>query len=212
MTVACRRCGRDYDDALFELGRTLWCTCGDRVGIETPLRHLEDAEEQRFVADAMLGRLARWLRLLGIDCAFDAEIEDRELVRQGVTERRIILTRDRRLPQEWRVEAIHVVDAETLQAQLAEVLARFELAAALRPLTRCSRCNQLLVAASRSEIADRVPPRILRDHERFLRCPECGRAFWEGSHTERIRQTVDRLLGGSSGAPEATPHASVCRS
>ncbi len=193
MAVPCRNCGREYDVALFEFGRTIWCTCGSRVALEPRVRSLEPSAEKRFVADAMLGRLARWLRLLGFNCTHDARISDEELVRQGVLEKRIILSRDRRLPEEWGVRDIYLVREEKVRGQLAELLGRFDLAASIRLLSRCSGCNRLLEPARRSEISERVPPRILETHASFSQCPGCGRVYWEGSHTERIRRFVEVL-------------------
>ena len=69
VAVPCPRCGREYDVALFGFGRTIWCTCGGRVGLGPRRRSLQVPTEGRFIADAMLGKLARWLRLLGFDCA-----------------------------------------------------------------------------------------------------------------------------------------------
>jgi len=189
--IRCSQCRREYDEALFELGRTIWCTCGARVGIEPRIGSRKPSGEKRFLADAMLGRLARWLRLLGVDCAFDKEIGDRELVRRGIEEERIILTRDHRLPEEWWVRDIHLLRTTALHDQLAEVVGCFGLAPALRPLTRCSECNLVLVPTTRDAVADRVPPHALESSEVFSRCPGCERVYWEGSHAARIRQVGD---------------------
>jgi len=194
VAVRCRQCRREYEETLFELGRTIWCTCGARVGVEPRIRHVDPAEhEKRFAADAMLGRLARWLRLMGFDCTYDPEISDQALVHRGVLEGRIILTRDRRLPEEWWVRDIHIVEAEDLDDQLAEVTRRFELASTIRPLTRCSECNGVLERATREDVSGRVPERIEKTRANFMQCPGCGRTYWEGSHTARIRNVVERL-------------------
>jgi uncharacterized protein with PIN domain len=193
VAVPCRGCGREYDVTLFEFGRTIWCTCGSRVGIEPRTRGLRGVET-RFVADAMLGKLARWLRILGFDCAWDADVEDSDLVYRGVVEERIILTRDRALPEEWWVSDIHVVGAEEVRSQLVEVIRRFRLVGEIRLLTRCADCNLPLVNVAPGRVAARVPAGVRGGRERFTQCPGCERVYWEGSHTERIRRTVDRLL------------------
>jgi uncharacterized protein with PIN domain len=194
VAVPCPRCGREYDVALFAFGRTLWCACGSRVGAEARERRLGGPHAPRFFADAMLGRLARWLRLLGFDCAYEREIPDAELVRRAVDEERIVLTRDRALPEEWRIPGILVLASEALREQLREVLARFALAPEIRLFSRCNVCNLPLRAAPRSEVGARVPPRVLAAREAFAECPGCRRVFWQASHTQRIERVVDQVL------------------
>ena len=194
MAIPCPRCGRSYDVTLFEFGRTIWCTCGSRVGAETRVRRVDPTEEVRFVADAMLGKLARWLRLLGFDCLYAGDIADADLVRRAVEAGRVILTRDRALPEEWRVADIHVLRAETTFEQLSEVISRFELADSVRLFSRCSECNRELQPAPVADVADRVPERVLAGCESFWECPECDRVYWEGSHTLRIKRVVEQVL------------------
>jgi hypothetical protein len=193
--VPCPGCGREYDVALFQFGRTIHCTCGRRVGL-APRRRLPDAPPPRFLADAMLGRLARWLRLLGFDTAYSAHVADGDLVRRAVEEGRVILTRDRALPDEWRVSGVHVLGAETLLEQLRDVVGAFGLAPHVRPLSRCSECNGVLVRAPREEVAVEVPPRVLARQREFQRCPGCRRVYWRGSHATRMKRVVDRVLAG----------------
>lgn len=197
MGVPCPGCGRSYDVTLFAFGRTLHCACGERVGLAHRLPLRPAADPPRFLADAMLGRLARWLRLLGFDTAFEAHVADEALVRRALREGRAILTRDRALPAQWRVEDVLVLRAATLRGQLREVLDAFALAERIRPLTRCSVCNGPLRAARPDEVAARVPPRVLAAECDFRACPDCGRVYWRGSHTERILHAVDALTRGS---------------
>lgn len=199
MSVRCAGCGRAYRDELFASGRTFWCTCGRRVGAPVKVRRI--APEPRFFADAMLGRLARWLRLLGFDCAWELDIEDDVLVRRATEEGRIVLSRDRALAQEWRVSDIHLVASELLAEQLREVIGRFELADRIRPLSRCSRCNVALRPTTPSEVPGRIPPRVLEGRRVFRVCPRCGRVYWEGTHTDRIlRRLAEWLPGPAEGA------------
>jgi uncharacterized protein with PIN domain len=163
------------------------------VGVAPVDVHSEDPT--RFIADAMLGTLARWLRLLGFDTAWEPDIADAVLVRRSVVEGRIVLTRDRRLPQEWRVRAIHLIEADRPRAQVREVADRFNLAPRLRLLTRCSRCNTVLVPATRGQADGRVPPGVLAAADDLRRCPGCGRFYWSGSHVRRMRRMVEDMLG-----------------
>ncbi|MGD8328363.1 MAG: Mut7-C RNAse domain-containing protein [Acidobacteriota bacterium] len=192
MSVPCPRCGRQYDVTLFQFGRTIHCTCGERVGLQQRLRVERDAP--RFIADAMLGRLARWLRILGIDTAYEADIEDAELVRRALEEGRVILTCDRPLREEWRIEDILVLESWAVMEQLRAVVRHFGLQEHIRLFSRCSCCNALLRAASAQDAAQGAPEYVLRTSDEFQRCPSCGRVYWEGTHTERIRRTLADLL------------------
>jgi uncharacterized protein len=197
--VPCPGCHREYDVTLFEFGRTIWCTCGARVGLAPRVRELSHSGEVALFADAMLGKLARWLRLLGIDCAWEPEIEDAELVRRAVQERRILLTRDRRLPAEWRISGVYVLHGDEPFEQVREVLQHFDLGRAVRLFTRCSECNVPLVDAEPEQVAGRVPARVAAEQRAFRTCPRCGRVYWEGSHTDRIRRRAERLLAPPGG-------------
>jgi uncharacterized protein with PIN domain len=201
--VPCSRCGREYDVALFPFGRTIHCTCGNRVGLEPRVRDLGGAEP-RFAADAMLGRLARWLRILGFDTTWVAHIADGDLVRCAVEENRVILTRDRALPGEWRVSGVAVVASEDPLAQLREVAVRFDLARRVHLFTRCSRCNTPLEPASKAEARGSVPPRVWHAESRFRRCPDCARFYWSGSHTDRMRRVIDGVLASAAGSDGAS--------
>ena len=207
MAVPCAHCGREYDVALFGFGRTIWCTCGGRVGPGPRRRRLRVPTERRFIADAMLGKLARWLRLLGFDCAYDSEIADEDLVRRGIAEERIILSRDRALPEEWWTPRIYLIHEESLRHQLRELIRRFDLAASVRLLSRCSECNRVLEPVAEADVRERVPARVLATHDAFSECRECRRVYWEGSHTERIRRVVDDLLTASCPALAANDEA-----
>jgi len=192
MSVPCPGCGRSYDESRFAYGRTLWCACGARVA--GPVPPAADGAELRFAVDAMLGRLARWLRLLGFDAWYEADVADERLVRRALDDERWILTRDRALPVEWRAPRVHVVAAEAPFAQLREVVGAFDLGARARPFARCSRCNAALVPLAPEEAERRVPARVRERHERFLACPGCGRTYWEGTHVARMRRVLERTL------------------
>jgi uncharacterized protein with PIN domain len=200
MGVPCPRCGRAYDVALFQFGRTLHCTCGARVGLEPRLRSVSSPTGVRFSADAMLGRLARWLRIAGYDTRYEPHIADAELVRTALDERRIILTRDRALAREWSVEDVLVLKAEDTLHQLREVASRHPLDWRARAFSRCSRCNALVEAVGRDDVPEQVPERVLAQRLALARCPRCGRIYWEGSHTERMRRVLALALDAGPSA------------
>jgi uncharacterized protein with PIN domain len=164
------------------------------VAAEARVRSFSQDGRTRFFADAMLGRLARWLRILGFDVAFEAHIGDGELVRRAVAENRAILTRDRALPREWRVSGIYVISAEKPLDQLREVVRAFDLAAAVQLFSRCNRCNAPLDDIGADALQDRIPALVLAKHRKFRICPGCERVYWSGSHTDRMKRVARRVL------------------
>jgi len=191
----CSRCGRGYDVTLFQFGRTITCTCGARVGGEVQEWPIRRGSDPRFICDAMLGRLARWLRALGYDTAFDPGIEDAHLVRRAAREERAILTRDRGLSREWRVGELLVLRSERPEGRLREVADAFGIEWPRPLFRRCLDCNVALEEAAPEDVRSRVPDRVLRRKLRLTRCPSCGRVYWRGSHTRRMRRTLEDVLG-----------------
>ncbi len=194
VAIPCPQCGRQYDITLFQFGRTIHCTCGRRVGLEKRLGPPDSVDQPRFIADAMLGRVARWLRTLGYDTDYDQEITDSELVRRAISEGRHILTRDRSLPEEWRIDGYLVLSAEDTLEQLSEVVSAFKLRPPSRLFDRCRMCNEMLEPVSREEVASAIPKRVLEREAEFRRCPGCERTYWEGSHTARMRAVLGRIF------------------
>lgn len=198
MAIRCPACGREYDVTLFEFGRTIRCACGARVGLQLRARPL--SREPRFIADAMLGRLARWLRALGYDVAAEPPVADADLVRRAVLERRVLLTRDRRLCRDWWIPGCVVLEARRPAKQLDEVMSRFGLDRDWRDrlFSRCLICNTPLERASVDEVASRLPSPPPPGP--YSRCPGCHRVYWEGQHTRRMRRFLERALarGGAS--------------
>jgi uncharacterized protein with PIN domain len=203
MAVPCPTCGRTYDVALFQFGRTIHCTCGTRVGLEP--RVVPAVGEPRLFADAMLGRLARWLRILGCDTAYESGIADEDLVRRCLSERRVLLTRDRDLIEEWRVPRALLLVPEDPLEQLRNVVMRLGLEAWICFFRRCTVCNALVESVERSSVQGEVPERVFWTQEQFVRCPDCRRVYWEGSHTRRIRARVAHVIPELGNGEEEEP-------
>jgi uncharacterized protein with PIN domain/sulfur carrier protein ThiS len=151
-------------------------------------------EAWRFLADAHLGGLARFLRMLGYDTLHDNGYRDAEIRRLAWQERRVVLTRDRELLKCREIARGCYVHELKAQAQLREVAARFDLAAGARPFTLCLCCNLPLERVARASVAPLVPPQVRARHEQFHRCAGCGRVYWPGSHFERMRAALERML------------------
>jgi uncharacterized protein with PIN domain len=150
----------------------------------------EPLRETRFLLDGHLGRLARYLRMAGLDVAWERDAADAALARVAPAERRILLTRDRGLLKRRAVTHGYVVRATDARAQLAEVIRRFDLARRLAPFSRCLRCNAPLAEVDAAEVAAEVPPRVRERAGAYRRCPGCRRIYWAGTH----HRAMERLL------------------
>jgi uncharacterized protein with PIN domain len=147
----------------------------------------------RFVADAHLGTLARYLRLLGFDTLYDTGLQDADLARLTARERRILLTRDVGLLKRKAVERGHWLRATDPEHQIEEVVDALQLARALRPFTRCMSCNGRLGPVMRARVTGLVPPRVHSRFRAFTRCRACRRIYWRGTHFTRLQRLVASL-------------------
>ena len=161
----------------------------------------------RFVLDGHLGRLARYLRMLGFDVRYDSGAADDELARVSAAEDRVLLTRDRGLLKRSIVRLGYLVRDDDPRRQLAEVVARYRLARRAAPFTRCVRCGGALDQVGRAEVAERLAgePRTLRYFDTFGRCVDCGSIYWPGSHFERMSRLVQEVLGAPEGLRAEPP-------
>ena len=181
---------------------------GDRVAVYpvfesldiSPLIRLRPRPLRRpaFVADVHLRRLARLLRLLGLDVSFLPHAEDEELVEVSVREKRILLTRDRQLLKHGRLTHGYFVRAEQPLEQAREVVRRFDLAGEVSPFSRCLECGALLTKVRKEEVADRIPPRTAAWLSEYVLCSGCGKLYWRGTHFRRLERLVAEILARGS--------------
>jgi hypothetical protein len=148
----------------------------------------------RFVADAHLGGLARFLRMLGFDTLHRNAFSDEEIRRLAEEERRIVLTRDRELLKCREIARGAYVRALKPPAQLREVAERYGLPGRARPFTLCLACNLPLHPVARDEVKARVPAAVYAVRDEFVRCPGCEGIFWRGSHYARMRAALRELM------------------
>jgi len=157
------------------------------------------AEDVRMIADGMLGRLAKALRMLGFDVAYDPFIADDELVRRAREEGRVMLTRDTGMLRRRGLPRHVFVTSDHAGEQVAQVARELGLTFNMRAaLTRCTVCNGLIDRVPKDSIKDEVPPYVFQTHETFARCRGCGRVYWRGTHVERMERTVKELTGQTS--------------
>lgn len=158
---------------------------------------------RRFIADAMLGRMARWLRILGYDTAYEKVITDKALVEQALRENRWLLTRDRRLTLRTLLRGRHTLllsdDIDGQLRQLHRDLA-IDLDPAHQQAYRCADCNVVLTPIPHDEATPLVPLFVAEQYKEFLRCPRCRRLFWPGTHWQYInrRLTAIRVRSGDT--------------
>ena len=151
----------------------------------------------RFVLDGHLGRLARYLRMLGFDAAYRSDADDEWLAQVSAREARILLTRDRGLLRRAIVRNGYLPRSDDPRTQLDEVIRRYGLATEARPFTRCIRCNGRIEPVSMASVAARLEPKTKRYYDTFGRCDTCGAVYWPGSHFERMRRFVDDVTNGT---------------
>lgn len=179
-------------------------------GHEVPVSHIPQAGETvrvrpvvrpqqvpgaplRFLLDVHLGTLARRLRLLGVDAAYEStDIGDPALAARSAAEKRVMLSRDRGLLRRRELWAGAFVYSTRPDDQLHDVLDRF--APELNPWTRCTACNGLLRQATKAEVADQLQHGTQRSYDVFAQCTQCGRAYWKGAHHDQLEAVVERAL------------------
>jgi uncharacterized protein with PIN domain len=179
---------------------------GDRIAVfptfyaidlsGTPHAQPNLPETIRFVLDGHLAKLAKRLRLLGLDAACPAGADDDTLATLANLEARVLLTRDRQLLKRSAVTYGYFVRDTRPQRQIVEVLRRYG-PMTLAPFSRCLRCNGELHAVPKSAIETMLPPLTRQHYEDFHLCAACGRVYWRGSHWIRLQQAVDAALRAS---------------
>lgn len=147
---------------------------------------------KRFIADVMLGRLAKWLRIIGYDTLYFRRIEDSQLMRMAMREGRTLLTRDVELFNRGGFQGLFI-EGQDLEAQLAQVMREARLRPKVKAGVRCPLCNERLQGVKKDQIRGLVPAYVYFAHEEFTRCPRCGKIFWRGTHWERIERRLREM-------------------
>ncbi len=153
----------------------------------------------RFIADAMLGRLARWLRILGYDTAYDKDISDQTLIARALAEHRWVLTRDGYLARRKLLRGLHtLIRSAHIEDQLRQLHRELgvELDVNHERGHRCADCNDRLLTISQPEAAPLVPPFVAQQYREFLQCPRSRRVFWAGTHWKDLCRRLAALREG----------------
>ena len=150
-----------------------------------------------FFADAMLGRLTRWLRMLGYDTVYEKVISDEALVARVLTEQRWLLTRDSYLVQRKVLRGRHtLIVSDHLQDQLRQLRSELHIMFALgdRTASRCAACNNILIVIPHEEAALTVPAYVASLHPRFVQCTRCRRIYWPGTHWTHMLKPFQEMI------------------
>lgn len=147
----------------------------------------------RFILDAHLGKLAKYLRILGFDCLYKNDFEDALIIQISLNEQRIILTRDKALLTTPKIQHGYYVRAIHPRQQLKEIILKFDLHSQFKPFTRCSLCNDPIHVVDKRSIQNRVPRETFEYHETFYICEQCDKVYWQGSHYQRMMQLIESI-------------------
>ncbi len=144
----------------------------------------------RFILDVHLGKLARYMRMLGFDTAYSNDWDDDTIIEISLEQKRIILTRDLGILKQRRVSHGYWVRCSEPLDQVQEVLNALDLSRQLRPFTRCLECNGDIHAVGKDEIRSHIARDIVDRFDAFWQCAECRKIYWQGSHYQRMQERI----------------------
>ena len=153
----------------------------------------------KFIVDSNVGKLAKWLRMMGYDARFFTGSNDSHMVRTALDEGRVILTRDtqivkRRVVASGQLKVI-LITSDDPELQIHQVITALNLDCA-RPFTVCLECNEPLEERSREQVKDLVPPYVFQTQSQFVECPACHRIYWRGTHWQAMTRKLKQFIEG----------------
>jgi hypothetical protein len=151
----------------------------------------------KFIVDQNVGKLARWLRMMGFDSLFFGGEDDSQMVRQALAEGRVLLTRDtgimqRRVVSNGRLKAV-LFTSEEPEQQMRQLMSELDIKGQSQPFTICLECNQPLVDVIPADVKDRVPPYVYKTQTQYMDCPACRRVYWRGTHWAAMLRRLEKL-------------------
>ena len=156
----------------------------------------------RFIVDHNVGKLARWLRMMGYNTLFFDGENDSHMIAIARREGRIILTKDtqimlRRIITTGQVKAI-LIESDAPETQMRQVVATLKLELHYNPFSICLECNSALLKADKEEVKDLVPPYVLKTQDQYMKCPNCQRIYWRGTHWQAMQQKLSEFIGDAN--------------
>lgn len=156
------------------------------------MKVIQPSNEVKFAADHMLGRLARWLRIMGHDVIYGRHLTGYGLIGAARTDGRLILTRDRRLTQKQPPPFL-LIESDHYREQLRQVIRQCGLEVGEKLFCRCVECNAILQFRSKESVESLVPPYVYLSQEKFFACPTCQRIYWPATHRQKILEELRNL-------------------
>jgi uncharacterized protein len=160
----------------------------------------------RFVTDAMLGKLTKWLRVMGIDVVYGRDIGDEQVLQCAASEGRVLLTRDRRLMRRQGLARRVFIESDYYHEQVRQVVQAFHLANRIEVFSRCIRCNTPLQTIAKEVVAGRVPSYVFATQMAFKHCTACDHLYWGGTHRDNMLRQLHTMLGDLLPIDFGTPH------
>ena len=152
----------------------------------------------KFIVDTNVGKLVKWLRIMGYDTLFFNGSNDSNMIAIALAEGRVILTRDtqivkRRIVTSGRLEVI-LIQSDEPERQMQQVIDTLNLDCRFRPFTLCLECNQPLLERSKQQVKDFVPSYVFQTQDQYMECPACHRIYWRGTHWQAMTKKLNRFM------------------
>ena len=157
-------------------------------------------EGVKFIVDYNVGKLAKWLRMMGYDTVLFTGEDDSRMIIIALRQERVILTRDTQIMKRGvvtsgRIKAI-LIESDEPEHQIRQVVESLNLDCQFRPFAICLECNQPLIETSKEQVKDLVPPYVFQTQDNFMECPACHRIYWQGTHWQAMTRKLEELCKG----------------
>jgi len=154
----------------------------------------------KFIVDTNVGKLVKWLRMMGYDTLFFNGSDDSHMIATALAEGRVILTRDtqimkRRVVASGQLKTVFIQSDEP-ERQIQQVINTLDLDCQFRPFDICLECNQPLLERNKQQVKDLVPPYVFQTQSQYMECPSCHRIYWRGTHWEAMTKKLERYIRG----------------